>query len=354
MERKDLDFLKNLCDTPSPSGFEEPAVKVWSDYLLGNLTTAPVTDIYGDCIGRVCKKESHTKVMLCAHIDEVGFMVSYVNDEGFIYVCSMGYIDANIMPAKRVLIYNKNGPILGVIGSLPIHLTEEDDEAEDLKVHSMYVDIGAKDKEDALSKVSIGDPIVFDMQLEHLANNRVTARGLDDKMGAWVVARSLVELNKCEDLSADVYGVATIQEENGAYGAMISAYNINPDIALAVDVGFATDTPDLEDEKKRWGDQTLGGGPIISIGSIINKKVSNTLIDISERFRIPVQIMAEPRYSGTDADNVFVSRGGVPTGVISVPSRYMHTPTEVIQLDDLENAVKLIVEWCKSMGSNNA
>jgi endoglucanase len=347
MEERDLEFLKNLCDAPSPSGFEEPATKVWSDYLLENLKIEPISDIYGNCISNVTKKEACPQVMLCGHIDEVGFMVNYVNDEGFIYLSAIGGVNPKIMPAKRIVIYNKNGPVLGVIGTIPYHWLDGDEDDE-LKVYSFYVDIGAVDKEDALSKISIGDPATFDMEFEHLTNNRVAARGLDDKMGAWVVARSLVELNKCDDLDVKVCGVASIQEENGATGALMSAYNIDPDVALAIDVGFATDTPDANME--RLGKIKLGDGPIISVGSIINKKVSNTLIEASERGRIPSQILGEPRWSGTDADHIFITRGGVPTGVLSVPSRYMHTPVEIIQLDDLDNAVKLIVEWCKSIG----
>jgi endoglucanase len=348
MERKDLEFLENLCNAPSPSGFEEPATKVWSDYLLKNLKVEPISDIYGNCISKVVKKDSCPQIMLCGHIDEVGFMVRYVNDDGFVYLSSIGGINPNIMPAKQILIYNKNGPVLGVVGTTPIHCLDEDYE-EELKIHSMYVDIGAIDKEDALSKISIGDPATFNMKFEYLTNNRVAARGFDDKMGAWVVARSLVELNKYDDLDVNICGVASVQEETGGFGALMSAYNVNPDIALAIDVGFATDTPDAKVEK--FGSIKLGDGPIISIGSIINKKVSNSLIKTSEYCRIPSQIFGEPKYSGTDADNIFTIRGGIPTGVLSVPSRYMHTPVEVIHIDDLDNTVKLIVEWCKSIAN---
>jgi len=344
MNKKSLEFLKDLIDTPSPSGFEEPAVEKWGKYIHEHTGLSIKSEMYGSGVCSIDKEEP--SIMLCGHIDEVGMMISYINDEGYVYVSALGGIDAYILPTHRVIIYNKNGPVYGVIGQKPIHIITDDDERE-MKVYNQFIDIGAKDKEDALTKVSVGDPIVINAPFEELANNRIVARGLDDRMGAWCIAEALVALNKSEKLKASVYGVASVQEENGSYGATISAYNINPDIALAIDVGITTDVPDVS--KERWGDLKLGEGPIISIGSVVHKKVSQSLLNVAESNRIPVQIQIEPRWSGTDADAIFMTRGGVATGILSVPNRYMHTPVEMIQLDDLENAVKLIVAWCESI-----
>jgi len=366
MKAKALNFLKDLLDTSSPSGFEEAAGKVWRDYLLNasvvdhgepKYNFSVITDVYGNSIARLRlvvpvspNAYNNNTIMLCGHIDEVGMMVHYINDEGFIYISSIGGVEAAILPAQRVIIHNKNGPVPGVIGRRPPHLADDDE--DEIKFHNIFVDIGAVDKDDALDLISVGDPITFDAPFLELANNRIVARGLDDRMGAWVVARVLERLMERKKLTTHVVGVATIQEENGFYGGVMVANSVKPTVALAIDVTHVTDVPDISKEKH--GECNLGEGPVLSIGSVAHKKVNALLERIAEDNRIPIQKQISPEYTGTDADGIFTKNGGIPTGIVSVPNRYMHSPCELIQLDDLENTVELIVRWCESINGETS
>jgi len=280
--------------------------------------------------------------MLCGHIDEIGLMVNYINDEGYIYISKIGGIEDIILSSQRVIIHSKNGPVNGVIGRRPLHLSSPDD--KEVKIHTLFVDIGAKDKEDALKLVTVGDIITLDVSYCELANNIITARGLDDRTGAWVVAQVLKKLTEKNIYNIKVIGVATVQEENGLLGAQMVS-NINPNIALAIDVTHATDVPDIPKEKH--GECKLGGGPVLSIGSSIHKKVNEILEQAAQNTNISIQKQISPNYTGTDADSIFTKCGGIPTALVSIPNRYMHSSVELIQLDDLENAVKLIVEFCE-------
>ena len=346
MKDESFDFLQRLLNTSSPSGFEEGISQVWRNYLAD---FKPHGDVYGNAIASFNDGGS-PKILLCGHIDEVGFMVNYVNDEGFIYVSTIGGVDPYIMPAQRVTIYNERGPVSGVVGRKPIHLLDEDED-NDIKIHNVFVDIGASDKEEALSLVAIGDPITFNAGITKLANNRVAARGLDDGVGAWCIAEVLKKLKEDgmngDPCRAAVRAVATVQEENGFYGAHMGIKHMKPDLALAVDVAHSTDVPDIS--KEQWGDVKIGSGPVITVGSVVHKSVSNSLKKAADRCRISVQIQPEPQYTGTDADALFMEWGGIPTGIVGIPNRYMHSPVEVIQLTDLEDAVTLIVSWCKSV-----
>lgn len=353
-----LDFLKELLDTPSPSGFEEKAGEIWREYVSQNQFTTVGRDVYNNSIaemspirnsGNGLLTPSSQKIMLCGHIDEVGMMIHYINDEGFLYVSQIGGIDPIITPAQRVVVHNKNGPIEGVIGRRPVHL-EDPDEDDDVKMHTIFIDIGANDKDDALTLVSVGDPVTFDAPFQQLANNRVVARGLDDRMGAWVVAETMRRLADREEFRVPVVGVASVQEENGAYGATMVAKRVRPSVAIAIDVTHVTDVPDIS--KERHGECKLGGGPVLSIGSVSHKKVNLLLEKAAEESRIPIQKQISPRWTGTDADAIFIEGGGIPTGLVSVPNRYMHTPVEMIQLDDLDHTVELLVRWCELIDDN--
>lgn len=345
MEKRSLEFLEALSNTASPSGFEEPAIKIWDNYIKeSHIPEVNITkDTYGSSIA-ILYKNSGPKVMLSGHIDEVGMMVKYINDDGFIYISSIGGIDATILPTHRVTIFGNNGQVPGIIGRKPFHLMENDEATPE--IYELQIDIGAKNKEEALELVSVGNPIVIDTKFHVLGNNRVVGRGLDDKVGAWCVAEALIRLSKSENFKGTLFSVASIQEENGCYGAKMSSYKINPDIAIAIDVIFATDNQDLS--KERYGDINLGYGPVISIGSVSHKNISNSLIKIAKDNNIPIQLSAQPKWSGTDADFIFNSREGIRTGVVSIPNRYMHTPIEMVQLEDLDNTVELLVKWCEN------
>jgi endoglucanase len=339
VKQQSLDFLERLLSTISPSGFEEEAARVWIE------EAKPFTDrVYGDLHGSafaVVNQGGSPKVMLAGHIDEIGLMITHIDDEGYLYFTGIGGWDPQILQGQRGWIKTKAGRVTGVIGKKPIHLLKEEDRSKALKLEELWIDIGAKDKAEASAAVAIGDPVVLAYGFETLRNDFAISRGFDDKCGAFVVleaARLLAELNP----KAEIYAVATSQEEIGLRGAQTSAYGIDPKVGIAVDVGFASDFPTMGDLKKQVGDVTVGKGPIIARGANINPKIFNLLIETALEQEILHQIVPAPRGTGTDANAMQLTRAGVATGLISIPNRYMHSPCELVSLNDLENAARLI------------
>ena len=347
LEQKALNFLERLVNAPSPSGFESQAQEIWRDYV-SEFADRVESDVQGNSIG-VLNETGTPRVMLIGHCDEVGFMVNYVDDQGFIYFSAIGGIDVNIVPAKRVVINNQKGRVTGVVGRTAVHMMDKEEQKKLVKIHELWIDIGARTKKEALSRVSVGDPIVFDGSFEILSGKLAVARGFDDKMGAFAVAEALRLLSKKKRLKPAVYGVASVQEEISFAGAETSAFSIKPDIAIAVDVGNATDTPRVS--KERFGEIRLGKGPIIERGSAVSPRVEQALKVAAGKSKIPFQASASPRHTGTDADAVFMSRGGVACGLVSVPNRYMHTPVEVIHLGDLEQCARLMAAFTTQLDS---
>ncbi|KJJ84262.1 peptidase M42 family protein [Candidatus Omnitrophus magneticus] len=345
MKPESISFLKNLINSASPSGFEQDAVKVWTKRAK-EFCDEVKNDVHGNSIG-IINKEGDPRVMLAGHIDEIGYMVKYIDKEGYIYFSTIGGIDPHIMPGKRVIIDGKKGPVLGIIGRKPIHLIVDASERSRVaKVEEMWIDIGAKDEKEALERVSIGDAAVVNVGFEELNGTKVIGRGFDDRIGAFVVNEVLSSL-KGKKINAGVYGTATVQEEIGLRGAQTSAYSIKPDIGVAIDVTFASDTPGVD--KRMVGDVKLGAGPVISRGPNINSKVFELLVQTAKKNKIPYQIEGASRGTGTDANIIQLTRGGVATALVSIPNRYMHTPVEMIDLKDVENAVKLISAFVSAL-----
>lgn len=344
-DQKSLDFLQRFVDTPSPSGFERPAQEVWREYV-SQFADRVESDVQGNSIG-IINERGNPRVMLIGHCDEIGFMVKYVNDKGFIYFAAIGGVDPNIVAAKRVIIRTEKGPVKGVIGRIAIHMQDKEDEKKTAKIHDFWIDIGARSKTEALKRVSIGDPIVFDCGFEIVSGKFAVARGFDDKMGAFAVAEALRILSRQKKLKAAIYGVASVQEEISFAGARTSAFQIKPDVAIAVDVGNATDTPSISKEK--YGEISLGKGPILDRGSAVSPAVEEMLRSVAKKRKIPFQTCAAPRWTGTDADAVFISRGGVACGLVGVPNRYMHTPVEMLHLGDLEHCARLMAAFCRDL-----
>jgi putative aminopeptidase FrvX len=342
MRPQSLEFLKALVETPSPSGYEQPAQRLFREYIRKYVDEAR-TDVLGNAFGYIRGRgQSQPKVMLAGHCDEVGFMVKYIDDNGYAYFASIGGVDDQLLPGKRVWIHSAKGPILGAVGRKPIHLIDPKDREKVVQIHNLFIDFGAKDRKEAEASVKIGDPITFAVGLERLLGDRVVSRGFDDKMGSFVVAEVLRRIGeKKVRPRCDVYGVSTVQEELGLRGATTSAYQIQPDIGIAVEVGHASDYPDMD--KKRYGEYKLGEGPIIARGANINPRIYDLLVESAKKTNIPVQILGAPRATGTDANVIQLSRKGVATGLVSVPLRYMHTPAEVLSLKDLEATCELLV-----------
>lgn len=344
MRASSFKFLKALVEAPSPSGYEQPAQRIFREYV-SNYVDEIKTDVLGNTFGLIKGQEGEKPiVMLAGHCDEVGFMVKYIDDQGFIYFSAIGGIDDHLLPGKRVLVRTEKGPIIGVIGRKPIHLIDQKDRDKIVPLHNQFIDIGAKNKNEASRLVKIGDAITFASTLEKLHNDRVVSRGFDDKVGSFVVAEVLRLIGERKERpKCVVYGVSTVQEELGLRGATTSAYQIQPDVGIAVEVGHASDYP--EADKKRVGEHKLGGGPIIARGANINPVIYDLLVKTARKYKIPFQIFGAPRATGTDANVIQLSRKGVATGLVSVPLRYMHTPTEVLSLNDLESTSRLLLEF---------
>ena len=345
MRKESVNFLKDLIAAPSPSGFEGPAQKVWMS------RTSPFADeIQGDVHGNtiaVLNPAGSPRIMLAGHIDEVGFMVKYISDDGFISFATIGGVDIHLAPARRVVIHTARGPVMGVIGKKPIHLMSPEARAsQKLEWHQLWIDIGAKDRKEVEKKVDLGDPVTFTDGFEILNGNCVIGRGFDDKAGAFTVSEVL-RLLKGRKVQAAVYAVATVQEELGLRGAKTSAHGIDPDIGIATDVTFASDHPDTD--KKQQGDISLGKGPVLARGPNINPKVYSRLVRLAKTDKIPYQVEPAPRATGTDANVIQMTRSGVAAGLVSIPNRYMHTPVEMVHLEDLENTAKLLAAYIESL-----
>lgn len=347
MRKESLDFLKKLLSTPSPSGFEQEIQKVCKKHM-----TPFVDEIYKDVHGNqyhVMNKRAAVRIMLAGHVDEIGLMINTIDDKGFIGFVPIGGVDSAVLGGQRVVVHGAKGPVPGVIGRKAIHLTPEKERGQALEMHQMWIDIGAKDKKDAESVVAIADPITIDAGYQELRDGKVVARALDDRIGAFVVMEAVRLLAK-RKINVAVYCVTTVQEEIGLRGAITSAYGCNPHAGIAVDVAWATDHPRGEGE--RYGQTAIGAGPIISRGPNINPVVHKGITDAAKKHKVPIQHFASPRGTGTDANAMQLSRGGVATGLVGIPNRYMHTPVELVSLKDVENASKLIAEWIAGLKAN--
>jgi len=344
MNPESLKFLEDLINSHSPSGFEGDAVKVWKK-RTGEFTKDIMVDVHGNAMG-VINPDGRPRVMLAGHIDEIGYMVKYIDKDGFLFFSPIGGIDLHLVPGQRVWIKGKKGDVFGVVGRKPIHLQTPEDRDKVTKIENLWIDIGVKSDKEARALITIGDPAVPAVGFEKLKGTRIAGRGFDDRVGAFVVSECL-RLLKGQKIKPSVFGVATVQEEIGIRGATTSAYGISPDVGIAIDVTFTTDVPGIE--KKHIGDLKLGNGPVIARGPNINHKVFDLLVQTAEKEKIPYQIEGISRGTGTDANVIQLTKSGVATGLVSIPNRYMHTPVEIVDTGDIENAAKLIAAFIKKL-----
>ena len=344
MNKDSYAFLKNLMSQPSPSGFEVPAQKVVRARLKG-FAQRISTDVHGNVYGTL-NETAPLKIMMAGHVDEIGLMITHIDDKGFLFVGGIGGWDPIMAVGQRVCVLAEKGEVAGVIGRKPIHLLEPAEKTKEIKLSDLWIDIGAANRLDAQKVVAVGDPVVVQPDFLELRNDLVSSRAFDNRVGAWVVVETLRALKK-RKIKVAVYAVSTVQEELGLRGAFTSAYTVKPDVGIAVDVGFSSDFPG--GEPRRTGEIALGKGPILHVGANINPVLGRLLVDTAKRKRIPWQMQAEPRATGTDANAIQVTRGGCATALVSVPNRYMHSPIEVISLKDLDNTVQLLAETICSM-----
>jgi endoglucanase len=344
MNSSSHDFLKSILTTPSVTGFEEPVQRLVRDYAAP-FADSIRTDIHGNVIA-ARNPDAPLRVMLAGHCDQIGLIVNFIDKEGYIYVLTVGGWDIQNLIAVRVKIWTCNGAVDGIIGKKPIHLMDDDDRKKVPKIKDLWIDIGAKDKEEAEKVVSVGDPITVELEYRELRNNLIAAPATDDKAGVWVVMEALRRIDPAK-LKVGVFAVSTVQEEVGCRGAMTSSFGIDPHVGIATDVTFATDCPTIKKEEN--GEVKLGGGPVLTRGPNITTKLLNGLIDVAKQHEIPVQIVAEGKVTGTDARAIQVNRSGVATALMSIPNRYMHTPVEMISLHDIDYAADLMARYCESI-----
>jgi endoglucanase len=338
------DFLKNILTAPSTTGFEEPVQKLVREYVTP-FADSVRTDVHGNVIA-ARNPDAPLRVMLAGHCDQIGLIVNYIADQGYLYVLTVGGWDIQNLVGVRVKIWTANGPVDGVIGKKPIHLMDDEDRKKVPKIKDLWVDIGAINKAEAEQHVSVGDPITVELEYREMLNNLIAAPATDDKAGLWVAMEALRRIDASK-LKVGVFAVSTVQEEVGLRGSRTSSFGIDPHIGIATDVTFATDCPTIE--KKENGDVKLGGGPVITRGPNMTTKLVNHLVDVAKKHEIPVQIVAEGKITGTDAGSIQVNRSGVATALISIPNRYMHTPVEMISLHDIDYAADLMARYCESI-----
>lgn len=350
MKNKQVKFLKQLLETPSATGTEIAVAELVRERLAGTADEIQ-TDVMGSVHARLSGTGVAPSLMLSAHMDEIGLMVTYISDEGFLSVSSVGGVDAAILPGMRVDVHASNSmePLRGVVGRKPIHLIEPDERKNVTPIDKLVIDLGMPAKR-VKKLVMVGDVITFGVGFERFGKNMAVSRAFDDKAGVWIATRVLETLAEEGRAPGDFIVAATVQEEIGTRGAITSTYGVNPDVAVAFDVTHATDYPGID--KTKYGKIVCGEGPVIARGPNINPAVFERLVAAAEAEGIPYQIEAEPGVTGTDARSIQITRGGIPTGLVSVALRYMHTPTEVVSLDDLDATVKLLVRFARDLGED--
>lgn len=338
--------LQLLCESIGVSGFEKETCKTFLTYLEGMVDEVSV-DALGNAITYIKSGEGSKTVMIEAHADEIGFQVIHINDSGEIHIRPNGGIDEQCLPGSRVIIQTQEGArIPGVIGKKPIHLMKADDRKHTIEIQHLWVDTGLE-VEEVKSRISIGDPVAFAPNLIQLGEHRVSGKALDDRIGLFAIAQAMKRLHEIRPKSCTVVGVGTVQEEVGCHGSVTASYSIHPDIAITVDVDFATDTTDCP--ASQYGSVALGKGVVIPRNADTNMDLSRKLEKIAKEKGIPYQVSARHKASGgTNTSRIQLSRDGVRCISLGIPCRYMHTPVEVCDLRDVEALVNLIVEFCRS------
>ena len=339
-------FLKRLLDPPGPSGYEQAPARVWREEA--GAFAAVSTDTIGNSYAAAGPADG-PGILLAGHVDEIGLIVTHVDDQGFVSVGPIGGWDSQVLVGQRVRFLGRAGHVLGVVGKKPIHLMKPEEREKASKLTDLWVDVGAASKAEALERLEVGDAAVLDQPLLELPNGRIVSRAIDNRVGAFVVLEALRRY-AAEPGAARVTAVATTQEEIGyrGGGALVGAVRVAPVMSVVVDVTFATDYPGCA-EKKEVGEATLGGGPVITRGSISSPVAVRLLREAAGRLEVPYVLQGAGRMSSTDADAIHNAGLGVATVIVSIPNRYMHSPSEMVALDDLDRAATIIAEACRAV-----
>ncbi len=338
-------LLDKLLRAGAPSGYEGPAAEVWREAAsFAELST----DGIGSSIARV--GDAAPLLAVVGHIDEIGLIITHIDEKGFLWFAPVGGWDPQILVGQRVEVRGKNGLVPGVAGRKPIHLLEADQRKKVVELKSMHIDIGAADFDEAAELVRVGDPVVIATEPMPVAGERLVSRAMDNRLGAYVALESLRRCAEGDGPGGSFVAVAAVQEEIGLFGARTAAFEVRPDIAIAVDVTHATDAPGVDE--KEIGSHAFGSGPVIGRGSTLSPKVFELLVETAEAEDIPYTISASGRGTSTDADVIQISRSGIPTGLVSIPLRYMHSPVEMVDLRDVEAVVKLLAAFGSRLSSD--
>lgn len=340
---EEQEFLEELLITPSPTGFESAGQEVWKEYVT-QYADEVQADAYGSASAKINTSFDVITVMIEAHCDEIGMIVQHITDDGYIYVNKLGGSDSTIARAKRVNIHARKGIVSGVTGNTAIHLQDKKNGGgEEPAWKDIYVDIGAEDKEEALELVQVGDPITYTDEFDYLSEGIISGRALDNRIGGFMIAQVLKELNKRrDDLAVNVVALNSVQEEVGGYGARMMSYRLDPDLALVTDVTHATDTPGID--HKEHGQIKLGKGPTIKHGGANHPKIVEYVEGVSKQNDIDIQHEATSVRTGTDTDSIFYQKTGIPSALISLPLRYMHSPVETASMEDVRSLINLMTE----------
>ena len=333
--------MKKLLESPSPSGYERPIQEVVRGFA-GKFADDVETDWHGNVAAAV-NPQGTPRIMLAGHCDQIGLMVKNIDENGFLWVTPIGGWDVQMLIGQRLHVWTESGPLPAVIARKPIHLLTPEERKQVPEMKKLWVDIGAADREEAAKLVKLGDPVTLQLGYQELRNNLAFAPGMDNRVGVWVVMSALQRV-AAKNPQAAVFGVSTVQEEIGLRGAKTSAFAIDPQLGIAVDVTHATDCPTISETEH--GRVALGKGPVVFRGPNVNPVVFEQLEALSQQHEIPMQVNGISRPASNDGNALQINRAGVATGIIGIPNRYMHSPVEVVSLDDLDNAAKLIAHFC--------
>jgi len=341
-------FLIDLLNTPSPTGFELPGQRAWAAYVRP-LVDRVENDAYGTTWATLDAGAGAKRIMLEAHADEIGYIVKQITKEGFLRIDRIGGSDTATARGRRLQILGDNGPVRGLIGNTAIHLRKDAHDEKTPKIHELYVDVGASNPEEVKALgLRVGHPAVYSDTAEELGANYLVSRALDNRAGGFILSQVLARLSvKRNELRSTVHAVNAVQEEIGGQGARMVAHRLAPDLCIVLDVTHATDTPGID--QAQHGDVKLGGGPSVTHGTCNHPAVIRRLLETAARLEIPIQHESSSRYSGTDTDVIFDTRDGIPSALISLPLRYMHSVVEMADLRDVEKVIELLTAFVLSV-----
>ena len=347
MESAARDFLLKLLETPSPSGYERPIQDVVRAYV-SDFADGISTDLHGNVIAAK-NPGAKMRVMFAGHCDQIGMLISHYNDNGFLHAQTIGGWDAQQLIGQRMTIWTAKGSLPAVIARKPIHLLTDEERKQVVKLEDLWLDIGAKTKDEAKELVRIGDPVTLKLGFQEMRNGLANSPAMDNKCGLWVVLEALRRAAKRE-LKVAVHAVSTVAEEIGLRGAQTSAYCVDPHVGIAVDVTHATDCPTID--KRQQGDVAIGSGPVIVRGPNMNPIVVERLIGLAQKLEMPHQLTASGKAQPNDSNALQINRAGVATGLVSIPNRYMHSAVEVISLEDIDRAADLLAEFVAGLSGD--